>query len=60
MRKRITILVVASVLVALAGMGAVSHFAVRQSIEASLQGRLALAQVIAGSIDYALRKDIAM
>ncbi|MDH5477843.1 MAG: histidine kinase, partial [Nitrospinota bacterium] len=53
-------LVVASVLVALAGMGAVSHFAVRQSIEASLQGRLALAQVIAGSIDYALRKDIAM
>ncbi|MDH5508917.1 MAG: histidine kinase, partial [Nitrospinota bacterium] len=48
------------VLVTLAGMGLVSHFAIRQSIESSLQGRLALAQVIAGSIDYALRKDLAM
>ncbi|MDH4183961.1 MAG: HAMP domain-containing protein, partial [Nitrospinota bacterium] len=60
MRKRITLLVVASVLAALAGMGAVSYLGVQRGINASLQGRLALAQVIAGSVDASLMNSVSM
>ena len=60
MKKRITLLALASVIGALAIMGAAGHFAIQRSIQASLQGRLALVKVIAGNIDYALQNNIAM
>lgn len=60
MKRKITLLALASALGALAVMGAISHFAVQRSIQSALAGRLAMAQVIAGSVDYALANNIAM
>lgn len=59
MQKRITLLVVASVLIVLVSMSVISYISVRASIDNSLQSRLALASIIGENIDYVLRRNIA-
>lgn len=58
MQKRITLLVVASVLIVLVSMSVISYISVRASIDDSLRSRLALASIIGENIDYVLQRNV--
>jgi len=58
MQKRITLLVVLSMLIIFVGLGVVSYLSVRHSIKSSLDARLTLAEIISEYFDYVIESNL--
>ncbi|MGW8272678.1 MAG: sensor histidine kinase [Thermodesulfovibrionales bacterium] len=58
MQRRIILLVVVSIVIALTSVGIISHLSVNSSIDHSLKNHLALASIITKNIEYILETNI--
>ena len=58
LQKKIIIGIILNVLVISATLGIISYLAVRESIERSLQSRLALAKIISNYVEVVLNKNL--